>query len=162
MSLQYISKTHVLNSVRQRTIGSPLRDYVPILRVVDGARYMAGKLLGIREWAVDEKLEKAREYRSMQQVYIHKMIGDLKDRIASGDETPSILGNILRQGLLPDEMVLLASYTGSMSSTCHFLILLVSSNNRLSTSRCWRQPRILAHLAHWLPRQQTRFAAEWL
>lgn len=99
---------------------------------------MAGKLLRIKEWAVDEKMEKAREYRTMQQVYIHKMVGDLKDRIAAGDETPSILGNILRQGLLTEEMVLLASYTGSMLSTCHFIMLLVSSNDRLSTSRCWR------------------------
>lgn len=77
---------------------------------------MAGKLFGIKEWALDEKAEKAREYRRMQQAYINKMLGDLKDRIASGDETPSILGNMLRQGLLSDEEVLLASYTGSMSS----------------------------------------------
>lgn len=77
---------------------------------------MAGKLFSIKEWAFDEKAEKAREYRRMQQAYINKMLGDLKDRIASGDETPSILGNMLRQGLLNDEEVLLASYTGSMSS----------------------------------------------
>lgn len=49
----------------------------------------------------------------MQQVYINKMVGGLKERIESGDETPSILGNILRQGLLKEEEVLLASYTGS-------------------------------------------------
>lgn len=77
---------------------------------------MAGRLFGIKEWAFDEKAEKAREYRRMQQSYINKMLGDLKDRIASGDETPSILGNMLRQGLLSDEEILLASYTGSMSS----------------------------------------------
>lgn len=98
---------------------------------------MASKLFGIKEWAVDEKAEKAREYRSMQQAYINRMLGELKDRIASGDKTPSILGNIFRQGLLKDEEVLLASYTGSMSS------LLVnrfvrSPNGRSSTSRCWR------------------------
>lgn len=49
----------------------------------------------------------------MQQVYINKMVGGLKERIENGDETPSILGNILRQGLLKEEEVLLASYTGS-------------------------------------------------
>lgn len=49
----------------------------------------------------------------MQQVYINKMLGGLKERIKNGDETPSILGNILRQGLLKEEEVLLASYTGS-------------------------------------------------
>ena len=86
---------------------------------------MAGKLFRIKEWAVDEKMEKAREYRSMQQLYIHKMVGDLKDRIAAGDETPSILGNILRQKLLTEEMVLLASYTGSMFSPfVHFMLSL--------------------------------------
>lgn len=42
------------------------------------------------------------------------MLNGLKERVANGDETPSILGNILRQGLLKDEEVLLASYTGSM------------------------------------------------
>lgn len=77
---------------------------------------MASKLFGIKEWTFDEKAEKAREYRTTQQVYINKMLGDLNDRLASGDETPSILGNILRQGLLSNEEVLLASYTGSMSS----------------------------------------------
>ena len=84
---------------------------------------MASKLFGIKEWAFDEKAEKAREYRTTQQVYMNKMLGDLKDRLASGDETPSILGNMLRQGLLSDEDLLLASYTGSMSSV--FVNLLI-------------------------------------
>ena len=51
----------------------------------------------------------------MQQVYINKMLGELKQRIEDGDQTPSILGNIIRQGLLKDEEILLASYTGSKS-----------------------------------------------
>jgi hypothetical protein len=77
---------------------------------------MASKIFGIKEWASDDKAEKAREYRTLQQDYIHKMVGDLKDRIASGDKTPSILGNILRHRLLSEEEVLLAFYTGSKSS----------------------------------------------
>jgi hypothetical protein len=74
----------------------------------------------------------AREYRKKQQVYINEMLSGLKDRIASGDETPSILGNIFHQGLLKEEEILLASYTGSMS---FFLIVFVklSSNDRSST-----------------------------
>ncbi|KAF2128862.1 putative cytochrome P450 phenylacetate 2-hydroxylase [Dothidotthia symphoricarpi CBS 119687] len=100
------------NIFRQRTIGSPPRDYVPILRGVGWLRYVAGKTLGIKDWTFDEKEEKAREYRKKQQVYINKMLVALKDRVASGDETPSILGNIIRQGLLKDEEILLASYTG--------------------------------------------------
>lgn len=102
------------NIVRQRTIGSPARDYIPILRGAGWLRYVAGKILGIKNWSFDEKEEKAREYRKMQQVYINKMLGSLMERIKNGDETPSILGNILRQGLLKEEEVLLASYTGSM------------------------------------------------
>ena len=84
------------------------------MRVAGRARYIVCKLFGSKEWASDEKEEKAREYRSLQQAYINKLLGDLKDRLAHGDETPSILGNILRQGLLKYEEVLLASYTGSM------------------------------------------------
>jgi hypothetical protein len=103
------------NLVRQRTIGSPARDYIPILRGAGWLRYVAGKLLGIKDWSFDEKEEMAREYRKKQQVYINEMLSGLKDRIASGDETPSILGNIFRQGLLKEEEILLASYTGSMS-----------------------------------------------
>lgn len=100
--------------VRQRTIGSPARDYVPIFRIADQARYIASKLFGRKDWASNDQAEKAHEYRSKQQVYINKLLGDLKDQVESGDETPSILGNILRQNLLSYEEVLLASYTGSM------------------------------------------------
>jgi hypothetical protein len=102
------------NIVRQRTIGSPARDYIPILRGAGWLRYVAGKILGIKNWSYDEKEEKARDYRKKQQVYINKMLDGLKERIENGDQTPSILGNILRQGLLKEEEVLLASYTGSM------------------------------------------------
>jgi hypothetical protein len=118
------------NLVRQRTIGSPARDYIPILRGAGWLRYVAGKLLGIKDWSFDEKEEMAREYRKKQQVYINEMLSGLKDRIASGDETPSILGNIFRQGLLKEEEILLASYTGSMS---FFLIVLL--NYHLMTAR---------------------------
>ncbi|KAI6778355.1 putative cytochrome p450 phenylacetate 2- protein [Emericellopsis cladophorae] len=100
------------NIFRQRTIGSPARDYIPILRAGGRLRYMAGKLLGIEDWAKDEQEELARAYRKKQQVYINKMLDGLRERIETGDQTPSILGNILRQSLLKDEEVLLASYTG--------------------------------------------------
>ncbi|KAF5139474.1 Phenylacetate 2-hydroxylase [Metarhizium anisopliae] len=100
------------NIFRQRTVGSPARDYIPILSGATWLRYLAGKTLGIKSWSYDEKEEKAREYRRTQQVYINKMLGELKQRIEDGDQTPSILGNILRQGLLKEEEVLLASYTG--------------------------------------------------
>ncbi|KAJ4355171.1 hypothetical protein N0V95_003194 [Ascochyta clinopodiicola] len=100
------------NIFRQRTIGSPVRDYIPALRAVGLMKYAAGKSLGVKSWTFDEKEEKAREYRQKQQGYIGKMIKDLRQRVDDGDQTPSILGNIMRQNLLKDEEVLLASYTG--------------------------------------------------
>ncbi|KAJ5510162.1 hypothetical protein N7453_002265 [Penicillium expansum] len=100
------------NIFRQRTIGSPLRDYITLWRMALSTRCKIGRILGIKSWALDEKAEKAREYRSLQQEYINQMLGSLKDRIAAGDKTPSILGNILRQNLLTEEEVHLASYTG--------------------------------------------------
>lgn len=124
---------------------------------------MASKLFGVKEWAVDEKAEKAGEYRSMQQAYINKMLGDLKDRIASGDETPSILGNIFRQGLLKDEEVLLASYTGSMSSPLVICFVIspsdrssiVAAGVNLGYSLTW----IIGYLANRIDLQQNGFEA---
>ncbi|CAD6579779.1 MAG: hypothetical protein ASARMPRED_009248 [Alectoria sarmentosa] len=139
-----------INIFRQRTIASPARDYIPVLRAAGRARYMASKLFGIKEWAVDEEAEKAREYRSMQQAYINKMLGDLKDRIASGDETPSILGNIFRQGLLKDEEVLLASYTGNDDRSSK-----VAAGINLGYSLTW----IIGYLANRTDLQQNGFEA---
>ncbi|PTU19915.1 hypothetical protein P175DRAFT_0439613 [Aspergillus ochraceoroseus IBT 24754] len=101
-----------INIFRQRTIGSPLGDYIAPWRMALSTRYMIGRILGIKSWALDKKAEKTSEYRNLQQEYLNKMMGNLKDRISAGDETPSILGNILRQNLLTEEEVHLASYTG--------------------------------------------------
>lgn len=120
------------NIFRQRTIGSPARDYIPLLRGAGWLRYSTGKALGIKNWSFDEKEEKARDYRRRQQVYIQKMLTDLKARVAAGDETPSILGNIIRQGLLKDEEILLASYTG------------IAAGVNLGYSLCW----IIGYLAN--------------
>ncbi|EOD47511.1 putative cytochrome p450 phenylacetate 2-protein [Neofusicoccum parvum] len=131
------------NIFRQRTVGSPARDYIPIMRGAGRIRYVAGKALGIKEWTYDEKEAKAREYRQRQQVYIQKMLVGLKDRVASGDETPSILGNILRQGLLKDEEILLASYTG------------IAAGVNLGYSLTW----IIGYLANRPDLQQNGFEA---
>lgn len=146
-------------TVRQRTIGSPARDYIPILRGAGWIRYVAGKALGIKSWSFDEKEENAREYRKMQQVYINKMVGGLKERIENGDETPSILGNILRQGLLKEEEVLLASYTGSefTRNQCFHTV----AELMLLHSRCWGKPWLLTYLDHRLLGKQARPSAQW-
>lgn len=133
------------------------------MRAAGQVRYTAGKLLKIKEWSFDEKEEKAREYRRTQQVYIDKMVGDLKTRIESGDETPSILGNILRQGTLKEEEVLLASYTGSESSPCDQFPIIpsnccsptVAAGVNLGYSLTW----IIGYLAHRPDLQQNGYEA---
>jgi phenylacetate 2-hydroxylase len=148
--------------VRQRTIGSPLRDYVPALSAALRVRYAIGRILGIQTWAHDEKTEKAREFRRLQQSYISKMIGDLKARVAAGDQTPSILGNIFREGTLKEEEILLAAYTGSMSCspTPYSQLKAPSSNDITRRSRCRCQPGLLADLDYRVPRQPARPSAE--
>lgn len=105
------------NIFRQRTVGSPARDYIPMMRAFDRLKYGAYKLVG-SEATGDPKEAAAREYRRLQQVYINDLIAGLKGRIEDGDETPSILGNIMRSGTLKDEEILLASYTGSECPPC--------------------------------------------
>lgn len=101
------------NIFRQRTIGSPARDYVPLLCAWDRMFYSIASTFGIR-YGRNEKEEAAKEYRRLQQIYINDLLANLRIRINNGDETPSILGNIMRSGNIKDEEILLASYTGSM------------------------------------------------
>ncbi|KAI1322612.1 putative cytochrome P450 phenylacetate 2-hydroxylase [Xylariaceae sp. FL0255] len=100
------------NIFRQRTIGAPVRDYLPLLRGIFQIRFLVGNLLGLKNWALDEEAHKARKYRDKQQAYVNQMLADLKARLSSGDDTPSIMGGILRQGQLSDDEILLAAYTG--------------------------------------------------
>lgn len=102
------------NIFRQRTVGSPARDYIPAMRAWDRMMYGLAKTFGI-EYGRDKKEEAAREYRRLQQIYINDLLAGLRERIDNGDETPSILGNIMRTAGLKDEEILLASYTGSAS-----------------------------------------------
>ena len=114
---------------------------------------MASKLFGMEEWAVDEETEKARRYRRTQQAYINKMMSDLKDRLASNDETPSILGNIFRQGLLNDEELHLASYTGSMFPA-NVIVMNILILSPPVNSSCRDQSWLLAHVDCRLSRKQ--------
>lgn len=100
------------NIFRQRTIGSPARDYIAAMRVWDRMLYTVSSSLGFK-FGVNEKEEKAKEYRRLQQIYINDLLAGLRERVNNGDETPSILGSIMRSGALKDEEILLASYTGS-------------------------------------------------
>lgn len=102
------------NIFRQRTVGSPARDYIPAMRTWDLIMYRLAKTFGI-EYGRDKKEEVAREYRRLQQIYVNDLLAGLRERIDNGDETPSILGNIMRTAGLKDEEILLASYTGSSS-----------------------------------------------
>lgn len=102
------------NIFRQRTVGSPARDYIAILRVWDRMVYWISSIFGLR-YGASEKEEMAKEYRHLQQIYINDLLKGLRERIENGDETPSIMGGMMRSGVLSDEEVLLASYTGSKS-----------------------------------------------
>lgn len=89
------------------------------------------------------------------------MLGGLKERIENGDQTPSILGNILRQGLLKDEEVLLASYTGSKSPSSEYNLIhiltryLVAAGVNLGYSLTW----IIGYLASRPDLQQNGYEA---
>lgn len=135
------------NIFRQRTLGSPARDYIPLLRVFEHLKSVAYKMIG-SEASSDAKEAAAREYQRLQQVYISDLLAGVKCQIENGDETPSILGKIMRSGALKDEEILLASSTGSECTQFYGMI----HANKLR-SCCWRQPGILAHLDDRLPRK---------
>jgi hypothetical protein len=100
------------NIFRQRTVGTPARDYIPVLRFYQQVLYSVAKTVGIRHGR-DEIEDAAREFRRLQQIYINDILAGLRERVDAGDETPSILGNIMRTTNLKNEEILLASYTGS-------------------------------------------------
>jgi hypothetical protein len=100
------------NIFRQRTIGVPARDYVPILRAWDRMLDSIASMFNI-QYGRDKHTENAKEYRRLQEIYTDDLLAGLRERINNGDETPSILGNIMRNGSLKDEDIVLASYTGS-------------------------------------------------
>ncbi|KAF8582383.1 putative cytochrome P450 phenylacetate 2-hydroxylase [Ramaria rubella] len=99
------------NIFRQRTIGSPAHDYIPLMRLWNSTLHGVSSKFGL-SWGRHEKEEHAREYRRLQQVYINDLLAGLRQRIENGDESPSILGNIMRTASLKPEEILLASYTG--------------------------------------------------
>jgi phenylacetate 2-hydroxylase len=141
------------NIFRQRTIASPARDYVPLMRVWDRIMYNITSTLGM-QYGRDEKEEAAKKYRRLQQIYITDLLAGLRERIDNGDGTPSILGNIMRSGALKDEEILLASYTGS--SYWHILYFMTCPFTTFLGSCCRSQLGILTHVDHWLSRQQPR------
>lgn len=105
------------------------------------------------QYGRDQKEEAAKEYRRLQQIYITDLLVGLRKRIDSGDETPSILGNIMRSGVLKDEEILLASYTGSSYCILYFL---TCSLTFVLDSCCRSQLGVLTHVDYWLPREPPR------
>jgi hypothetical protein len=95
---------------RQRTIGSPAHDYIPIMRAWNKTIDRVASTLGL-QYGRNKAEVHAKEYRGFQEVYINDLVAGLRKRIENGDETPSYLGNIMRTTSLNDEEILLSSYT---------------------------------------------------
>lgn len=100
------------NISRQRAIGFPVSSYVPLIRVLDDMVHGLASIFGM-DYGRDKNQEAAKEYRRLQQIYTDQLLSGLRERIDKGDDTPSILGNIMRSSSLNDEEILLVSYTGS-------------------------------------------------
>jgi phenylacetate 2-hydroxylase len=137
---------------RQRTIGSPAHDYIPIMRAWNKTIDRVASTLG---WQYGRnKVEvHAKEYRRFQEVYINDLVAGLRKLIESGDETPSYLGNIMRTTSLNDEEILLSSYSVGTYLFLH------SSDGLAETSPFSfyrRKCRIHAYLGNWLPRKSPR------
>ena len=100
---------------RQRTVGSPAHDYIPIMRAWNKTIDRVASTLGLK-YSCNKVEVRAREYRDFQEVYINDLVAGLRKRVEDGDETPCYLGNIMRTTSLNDEEILTSSYT---VGTCH-------------------------------------------
>lgn len=65
------------------------------------------------------------------------LLSGLRERINNGDETPSILGNIMRSNSLSEEEILLVSYTGS--SCCILHVITYAATYDLFVSCFWSE-----------------------
>jgi len=114
-----------LKILRQRSIGAPLHDYVPLLAVVEKAipailsplfilrrRRLSAWLNSFRSAEVQ-----AEELRRTEVDYCQLLLRELHQRIDNGDNTPSMLGDLFRglpEPLNPkEELLLMTTLVGS-------------------------------------------------
>ena len=137
---------------RQRTVGSPAHDYIPIMRAWNKTIDRVASTLGLK-YSCNKVEVRAREYRDFQEVYINDLVAGLRKRVEDGDETPCYLGNIMRTTSLNDEEILTSSYTVGTYPFFQFSDGLA----KISPFSFYRRKcRIHAHLDNWLPRKSPR------
>ncbi|KZT64715.1 cytochrome P450 [Daedalea quercina L-15889] len=107
---------------RQRTLGQPLYDVIPLLTALhDAARHAATLLrtLGMGTWLdeLDVAEANAERLRKQEVCYCTQLAAELHERIRAGDTTPSQLGDLIRamgNKLTPhDEVRLTTTLIGS-------------------------------------------------
>ncbi|KAJ1323214.1 3-hydroxyphenylacetate 6-hydroxylase [Microdochium nivale] len=128
---------------RQRSLGSPMRDYIALLRMLRKLRESVLGFAGLKQLAFDKEMAEAAEYDAQQADYLPRLVNDLRNRMVAGDDTACILGNILRQGLLNEDELLSISKTG------------ISSGINLGYSHTW----LIGYLASRPDLQEQAFQA---
>ncbi|KAF8492259.1 cytochrome P450 [Gautieria morchelliformis] len=110
--------THIADTetaiFRQRAIGVPVQDYIPLLRLWNEKLYKVSSKFGL-SWGSSELERLAKEYRRAQEIYVNDLLTGLRERIENGDESPSVFGNLMRTVSLSHEDLLLIFNTGTTS-----------------------------------------------
>lgn len=92
--------------LRQRSLGAPFHDYIPLVRFAE--RVISGisspllplfRLLHISAWLESFTRPElhAEELRRIEVEYCQVLLRDLRQRLDSGDTTPSVLGDMFRR-----------------------------------------------------------------
>jgi hypothetical protein len=129
---------------RQRTIGTPFHDYVPLVSLAEKL-ILAGKdtlrplydVLGISK-AIDDfdHAEKnAQVLRDAEAGYCKQLTQELHERIEQGDQTPSQLGDLIR------------AYGMGLTSQDEFRLAttIIGSGMGMGTLLTWLAPKLAAH-----------------
>jgi hypothetical protein len=107
--------THIVDTetaiFRQRAIGLPAQDYIPLLRLWSQTLYKVSSKFGL-SLGRSELETLAKKYRKVQEIYVHDLMKGLRERIENGDESPSMLGNLMRTVSLSHQDLLLIFHTG--------------------------------------------------
>jgi phenylacetate 2-hydroxylase len=107
--------THIVETetaiFRQRAIGLPAQDYIPLLRLWSQTLYKVSSKFGLSLGRSEEQ-RLAKEFHEVQKAYIRDLMKGLRERIENGDESPSMLGNIMRTASLSHQDLLILFHTG--------------------------------------------------
>lgn len=119
---------------RQRQIGNPLRDYVPMIswveRVIDAVTLCLSRLrLPSPPSPLRTATRELDQLRDAQNYYCRQQLKELQAAMAEGDETPSILGDLFRGLAEPfdpqDQLKLARTLSGSLMAAGTTLVWLI-------------------------------------